>query len=186
MTLRRRTFVSGFLALPAVGRAAPGAGYEWRPWPAGRAAPALTLPALDGGPVSLAHLRGRAVLLNFWASWCEPCREELPSLALLGERRAADGLSVLAINVREGSDAVRRFVQQQALTLPVLLDTDGAAARAFTPRIYPSTVFIGRDGRARGVLVGPIDWLGDEAGRLLAPLLAAAAPTKDRAPAAAR
>jgi len=172
MTLPRRAFVTACLTLPAAGWAAAEAGHEWRPWPAGRATPLLALPVLDGQPLALADLRGRAVLLNFWASWCEPCREELPSLALLGERRAADGLSVLAINVREGSDAVRRFVQQQALTLPVLLDTDGAAARAFTPRIYPSTVFVGRNGRAVGVLVGPIDWLGDEAGRRLAPLLA--------------
>ena len=92
------------------------------PRPTGRATPPLALAALDGGPVRLHALRGHAVLLNFWASGCEPCREELPSLARLADGHATEGLSVLAINVREGADTVRRFVQQRALNLPVLLD----------------------------------------------------------------
>ncbi len=141
------------------------------PWPAERATPALVLPSWDGPAVSLQALRGRPVLLNFWASWCLPCRTEMPSLELLATRHEAEGLEVLAVNFRETDAAVRRFVDDSALTLPVLRDRDGAAAQAFGVRIFPTTVAIGRHGRAMFSVIGELDWTGDSARAWIAPVL---------------
>jgi len=168
-TARRRLL--GAAALAAGGaHAEPGP--EPRPWPAGRATPALELPA-DGGAERwrLADTRGQVVLINFWASWCEPCRAEMPSLELLEQRHQADRLQVVAVNFRETDAAVRRFVDQTALSLRVLRDIDGAAARAFGVRVFPTTVACGRDGRVRFTVTGECDWTGAEARRWIAALL---------------
>jgi thiol-disulfide isomerase/thioredoxin len=129
-----------------------------RPWPRGRGTPALELPALDGGGWSLDSARGRPMLLNFWASWCEPCRAEMPSLQQLAAQHEAKGLQVMAINFREGESAVRRFIAGTALRLPVLYDRDGAAAKALGVHTFPSTVAVGRDGKAKFVVTGEVDW----------------------------
>lgn len=169
--LRRRLLLAAAgLAAPAV-RAAPDPGFEWRPWAPGRPVPALDLPTAAGPRWQLEQARGQVVLANFWASWCEPCREEMPALARLAERHAAQGLHVVTVNYRESAPTIERFVRSFALTLPVLIDADGEAALAWTPRIFPSSVLFDRRGRPAGVLVGAIDWLGADAQALLAPLL---------------
>lgn len=155
----------GAVALPARAQATP------RPWPKGQATPPLSLPSHEGPPWSLAAARGTPVLLNFWASWCEPCRSEMPSLELLAERNEAQGLQVIAVNFRETDAAIRRYLNQWPITLPILRDADGAAARAFGVRIFPSTIAIGRDGKALFTVVGEADWTGSEARRWVAPLL---------------
>jgi len=171
---RRRTLA--LLALPlALGVTAPAQAGLHSPWPRNRPTPPLTLPQSNGTPRSLVALRGRPVLLNFWASWCEPCRAEMPSLELLAARHEADGLVVLAVNHRETDGAVERFVSQTGLGLPVLRDRDGAAALAFGVRVYPTTVAIGREGRARFLVVGEVDWQGADARRWVESLLAPAA-----------
>lgn len=150
-------------------------GHEWRRWPAGRAAPRLELPTLDGARWSLAAQRGRVVVANFWASWCGPCRAEMPSLELMATRHAADGLVVVCINYQESPATIRRFTESIDLSLPVLLDADGEAARAWTSRLFPSTVLIDRRGQPQGVLMGEVDWGGPAARARLAPLLGARA-----------
>lgn len=156
---------------PASPAAAAVPGAQRHEWPRARPTPALALPALDGPLWRLADARGQVVLLNFWASWCEPCREELPSLELLAERHARDGVQVLAVNFREHETTIRRFLERQPMTLPVLRDADGAAARAWLVRIFPTTVAIARDGRAAFSVVGEHDWTGPEARRWLAALI---------------
>jgi thiol-disulfide isomerase/thioredoxin len=156
-------------ALPV--RADAPAGYQVKPWPAQRGWPTLELPDLDGKPWSLAALKGQVVVLNFWASWCEPCRAEMPSLDVLAQRHQADGLVVLAVNYQESSAAIRRFLESTRCSLPVLLDRDGQAARTWTPRVFPSTVLIDRAGRPRTLVLGEVDWAGPEARRLIEPLL---------------
>ena len=147
------------------------AAYQLRDWPSQQPVPALLLNDLDGKSWSLSDLRGRAVLLNFWATWCEPCRAEMPSLQALAQRHAADGLVALTVNYQESDLTIRRFLEQTPITLPVLLDRDGAAAKAWTPRVFPSTVLVDRSGRPRRVVVGEVDWSGEDAKAWMADLL---------------
>ena len=144
-----------------------------KPWPPTRTTPPLALPAWDGTPWRLDAARGSVVLLNFWASWCEPCRAEMPSLELLEQRHERERLTVAAINFRETDHAIKTFLDRMPLSLTVLRDTDGAAARAFGVRVFPTTVVIGRDGRALFSVIGEVDWTGDAARRWLAPVLSA-------------
>ena len=167
--MKRREWL-GLLLATGAARAAD-EGPEPRPWPAGRATPPLDLPLEGGGRWRLAEARGQVVLLNFWASWCEPCRAEMPSLELMAERHKGDRLQVLAVNFRETDGMIRRFLEQTDFSLPILRDADGAAARAWQVRIFPSTVVIGRDGRAAFTVVGEVDWGGAEARAWIAPLL---------------
>jgi thiol-disulfide isomerase/thioredoxin len=163
------------LAALAAATGVHAAGYQVRPWT--RGVPALALSDLDGKAWDLQALQGRAVLLNFWATWCEPCREEMPSLQALAQRHAADALQVLMVNYRESERTIRRFLERMPLALPVLLDADGHAARDWTPRVFPTTVLIDRSGRPRAQVVGAVDWNGDEARQWLRDLLA---PTQQR------
>lgn len=155
LLVRRRCLFVGAASLLLPARAAAA---QRRPWPKGRATPALELPTLDGVPWLLSAQRGRVVALNFWASWCEPCRAEMPSLELLAQRHERDGLAVLTINHKESVAAIRRFSERESLSLPLLRDADGSAARAFGVAIFPTTVLIGRDGRAAFSVVGEADW----------------------------
>ena len=143
-----------------VGAAGARAAYQVRPWAAGRPVPKLELDDLAGKPWSLAAMRGQVVVMNFWASWCEPCRAEMPSLELLAQRLEHDGVTVVAINYQEPIPAIRRFLEAQPVTLPILLDRDGDAASAWTPRVFPSTVLIDRSGQPRNVVLGELDWTG--------------------------
>ncbi len=171
--LRRRQWLALAAAAATPVAASPEAtpGAERRPWPPGRPTPPLVLPAWEGPAWSLASARGQVVLLNFWASWCVPCRDEMPSLELLAERHAADRLQVVAVNFRETDGAIQRFLDQTALSLPILRDADGAAARAWQVRIFPTTVAIGRNGRAAFTAIGEVDWTGAAARAWVAPLL---------------
>jgi thiol-disulfide isomerase/thioredoxin len=176
LSLSRRRFVaatSGALALAALpsARAADPPAVQPRPWPRTRATPPLSLPGYDGPPWSLAAAKGQVVVLNFWASWCEPCRTEMPSLELLAQRHEADGLVVIAVNFRETDAAIRRFMAMMPITVPILRDADGTAALAWQVRVFPTTIVIGRDGRAAFSVVGEADWTGQAARRWITPLL---------------
>lgn len=175
MMLRRRAWLA---ALAAMSLAWPvRAGTIEKPWPSRKPAPPLALNDLDGRRWSLAELRGKVVVLNFWASWCEPCVTEIPTLSWLAETHAARGdLVVLGVNYQEHEGKVRRFLQGVPVAYPVLLDRNGEAAKAWTSRIFPSTVLIGRDGRPVLTVIGELDWAGQQGERLLNPLLAAAPP----------
>ncbi|HWI11777.1 MAG TPA: TlpA disulfide reductase family protein, partial [Burkholderiaceae bacterium] len=116
--------------------------------------------------------KGRPVLLNFWATWCEPCRAEMPSLELLATRHERAGLAILAVNYQEPLPAIKRFLETLPFSLTILLDRDGDAASAWTPRVFPTTVLIDRDGRARSSVIGELDWMGETARALVEPLLA--------------
>lgn len=145
-------------------------GFDVEPWPASKPAPQAAGFDVAGKALPLASLRGQAVVINFWASWCEPCREEMPSLSQLA--RAHSGkLRVLAVNYKESPAAVAQFAATTGLDLPTLRDPDGALARAWGIRVFPSTVLIGADGRVRSLVRGALDWNGAAAQPLIAPLL---------------
>lgn len=175
---RRRLLAAGWAAGLGVAlgqaSAAENTGHEWRPWPARRPVPALDLPLLDGGRWRLAEQRGHALVLNFWASWCGPCRAEMPSLELMSLRHAADGLRVLCVNYRESALVIRRFTESIDLSLPVALDADGTASAAWTPKLFPTSVLVDRRGRPLGQVLGELDWGSAAARSLLSPLLGTA------------
>lgn len=164
-TFSRRALLQG-AALTWVGATALSVGaqprYRTTPWPAAKPVPPLAATDLQGRAWDLAALKGRAVLINFWATWCGPCKEEMPTLQTLAELEA-DRLVVLAVNVREPLSRVRRYVESAALNLPVLPDQRGEITEAWGVRVFPSTVLIDPQGRARRIVTGGVDWTGADA-----------------------
>ena len=146
-------------------------GYEVVPWPARKPVPVLAGTDLDGQVWRLADLRGKAVLINFWASWCEPCRAEMPSLQLLAQQYGPEKLVVLAVNFKESAPVVQRYVQRTDFALPVLLDPTGVIAREWGIKVFPTTVLVAANGQVRSLVRGALDWSGLQAARLVEPLL---------------
>ena len=124
-----------------------------RPWPATQPTPALQVTGLDGQAWDLAGLRGKVVVVNFWASWCGPCVDELPVLGRLASR---DGVAVVGVNYKEPLDTIERFTGAHPLPYPVLRDRTGDAFKAWTPGVMPTTIVLDRNGRARWRTVGEI------------------------------
>ena len=109
----------------------------------------------------LVEQRGSVLMLNFWATWCAPCREEMPHLARLHDKYRASGFSVLGINVDEKPAVATTAASRMALPFPVLFDSDKAVAKAYDVSTMPSSIFVDRDGRVRHVHKGYRS--GDEA-----------------------
>jgi cytochrome c-type biogenesis protein len=120
----------------------------------------FTLTLLDGSEASLSDYRGSFVFLNFWATWCPPCREEMPSMQALYEELADEGLEILAVNVLESRETAAEFVEAEGFTYPVMLDTDGRTMLRYGVRAYPTTYLIDREGYVIGVRPGYHDWTG--------------------------
>ena len=126
------------------------------PTPQDNLAPDFQLPDLDGQLVALDDLRGSPVLLNFWATWCGPCRLEMPFIQDIYEDEGFSdkGLVILAINIGEDSSTVKKFMVGNGLTFPVLLDADQKIAPEYNIRAIPTTFFIDKNGIIRDVKVG--------------------------------
>ena len=139
-------------------------------WPDGLATPELSLSDSKGREWKLADARGKVVILNFWASWCEPCRAEMPSLQSLADLYGSE-LLVLAVNFKERDPKVAQFAQAAGLSLPMPMDRDGAVAARWGVKVFPSSIVIARDGKARWRVTGEVDWTGRDAARWLEPLL---------------
>lgn len=120
------------------------------------AAPELTLEDLEGNSVSLGDYRGRVVLINLWATWCPPCREEMPALQNFYEKYKSDGFVLLAINQEETREVVVPFVKEFGLTFPIWLDLDYLVQREFNTMNLPSSYVIDRKGRVRLMWIGGI------------------------------
>ncbi len=136
-------------------------------------APDFTLPSLDGRRVSLADFRGKVVLLNFWATWCQPCREEMPSLQALWESYRDRSFAILAVAADRGSlRPVKKFADRHGLDFPVLLDADGRVRGRYEVYALPMSYLIGRDGRISGRVPAARDWNGAAARALIEHLLA--------------
>lgn len=137
---------------------------------AGQPAPSFALPDLDGRRVALADYRGRPAIVNFWATWCVPCRKEMPDLEAAARRYREQGLVVLAINVQEEPERVRAFLDElQLRELVPLLDANAAVVTRYQIVALPSTFFVDRRGQLRDSHVGQLD--GSDLARKLERLL---------------
>lgn len=128
-----------------------------------RAAPTLELPGLGGVTHRLADWRGQVVLLNFWASWCQPCMAEMPGIQRLEGRMRGRGFVVVGVNVAEAQRRAARSVEQMGLGFPVLLDAEGETFHAWGGKGLPTSALIDRQGQLRYVGLGPLEWDGAEA-----------------------
>jgi peroxiredoxin len=118
----------------------------------------FTLSDLSGKKVSLSSFKGKLVFLNFWATWCPPCRGEMPSMERLYQKLKGQGLAILAVDLQEDAKSVQKFVAEHKLTFPILLDTDGKVGATYGARSIPTTYIIGRDGSALGGTIGGREW----------------------------
>ena len=162
---RRRFWLGVALALGVVlfagdglAQGTGGRGADERP-EAGLLAPDFTLPDLTGKRVKLSDFRGKkAVFLNFWASWCLSCQEEMPTMEKLYQQFKTRGLEIVAVSIDRDKSAVARFVEMHDVTFPILLDPDGQVAQAYRVTGIPTHYFIDKKGVVRSREVGSKDW----------------------------
>ena len=158
-------------------------GGELKPWTGG-ATPPLALKDPAGKAHDLAAYRGKVVLVNFWATWCAPCRAEMPSMQALRQRLADKGFEVLAVNLMESEEKIAAFRESELIDLPVLMDRDGAAARRWNVRMLPVSFVIDRRGAIRYQLIGEANWTGSKVAPAIERLIGA--DTKRQSASAAR
>ena len=142
---------------------------ELKPW-AGGPTPALSLKDLEGAAHTLATYRGKVVILNFWATWCEPCRDEMASFNKLRQSLEGKPVVMFAVNIGEGEGRIAEFLRKVPVEFPVLLDRDAKASRDWKVRLMPTTFIIGTDGRVRYSYAGERDWAGDSVRATIAAL----------------
>lgn len=142
----------------------PGCSHKETPALAGKPAPDFTLKDLSGNPVALSSLRGKVVLLNFWATWCPPCRQEIPSMMLLNKTLEGKPFQMLAISEDAGGkEAVEGYFKESGTLLPVLLDTDQAVGQRYGLTGVPETFVIGKNGVILKKVIGAMDWNAPDA-----------------------
>ena len=119
-------------------------------------APDFTLASLDGTQVTLSKLKGQVTLINIWATWCPPCRAEMPAIETTYEQYHDKGFTVLAVDLQEDPRSVMAFMSQYKLTFPALLDVDGQVSRTYQAFSLPSSFFVDKNGVIRAVYRGPM------------------------------
>ena len=134
-------------------------------------APDFLLKDLDGNTIRLRDLRGKVVLLNFWATWCPTCRFEMPSMEALHKEFSSQGLAVLAVALRESADDVQSFYKEHHLSFTALLDHNGDASELYQTWSLPTTFLINKRGYIVGKVIGYRDWHSDQSKALFTELL---------------
>ena len=157
MSPRRAARVFLFLALLAASCAARAAGGELKPW-SGGATPPLALRDLQGKEHKLAEYKGKVVVLNFWATWCDPCREEMPSMQRLQDKLAGKPFAILAVDYGEGAPRINDFLKKVPVRFTVLLDRDTSVASAWKVKVLPTTLVLDPLQRIRYSVVGDLEW----------------------------
>lgn len=135
------------------------------------AAPAFVLTTIEGRSIDSNSLRGKVVLVNFWATWCGPCKEEMPALERLQESFGGKDFALLAVTTDQQLEGIRTFVRTLGLEFPILLDDTKDVSAAFGVRGLPTTVLIDRQGRLVGRAVGPRAWDNEESVALIRQVL---------------
>ncbi|MCL2704829.1 MAG: TlpA family protein disulfide reductase [Spirochaetaceae bacterium] len=113
---------------------------------------------LNGNEVSLSNYQGKVIMLNFWATWCPPCRNEMPSMESLHKKMENSNFVMLAVNIQEKSSTVKEFIQKNKYSFPIILDEKGAAAEKYQIRAIPTTYIIDPKGKIAGVFSGSRNW----------------------------
>jgi peroxiredoxin len=133
---------------------------KYEPPRVGKVAPDFSLTDLDDKPIRLSDFRGRVVFLNFWATWCKPCREEMPSMEVLHKNFAKDGLVVLAVSIDRVTTTkdIPPFIKSMNLSFPVLVDSWGKTDMPYKRMGVPETFIIDQQGVIREIVIGPRDW----------------------------
>jgi thiol-disulfide isomerase/thioredoxin len=132
----------------------------------------ISVAALDSGKtVNLSDMEGKVVFLNFWATWCGPCRMEVQDIEQLHQTLSDEEFAVMAVDIQEKADRVKGFMQTENLTFPVYLDSDGSAALEYRVSGIPTTFIIDPEGYIVGTAVGPREWGGDASVRLMRSLM---------------
>ncbi len=126
--------------------------------PGGQTPLPLVLTDLDGQPIDLASFKGKVVLVNFWATWCEPCRDEMPSLNRLHRQLNDKNFRILAVNIGEGKPRIKQFLERIPVDFTVLRDADFEVMKAWRVRILPATFLVDKSGMLRFQLVGDANW----------------------------
>ncbi|TCJ12942.1 TlpA family protein disulfide reductase [Parasulfuritortus cantonensis] len=137
-----------------------------------RPAPALKLASLAGPAIDLASLRGKVVLVNFWATWCPPCRKEIPSMNRLAARMAGRPFAILGVNMGDNPADIRAYTQQVPIEFAILPDPDGNLLKPWQVVAFPTSYVVDKQGRIRLGLFGSIEWDSPEAVAELERLLA--------------
>ena len=119
-----------------------------------QAAPNFTLKSNSGKNIRLSELKGQVVLINFWASWCGPCRQEMPELEALHQKYSKLGFTVLGVNVEENADKANQIIAKGGISFPILYDNENKVSELYNVRAMPTTVIVGRDGTQRSIHQG--------------------------------
>src|SRR5262245_8340689 len=156
--------ISGLLALPVSGAVDPATELDLIKPKRQQPAKDFKVPALDGTRLQLADLKGKVVFLNLWATWCGPCKEEMPAMEHLWRRYKDQGLVVIALSMDSGgAKVVKPYIEQSKYTYPVGLDPKMEVAQLYGARSVPSTFIIDRQGVLRAIALGPRPWDGKAA-----------------------
>ena len=124
----------------------------------GRATPGLAFSLASGQTLEMGALKGKVVLVNFWATWCPPCRREMPSMDRLDKMETGRPFTIVAVNVKESDDLVERFLEEMPVGFPVALDPEGKLAAAWKAFVYPTSYLVDKAGRIRYSLNGTLEW----------------------------
>ena len=135
---------------------------ELKRWASGTT-PKLVLKDLQGVTHDLATYRGKVVLVNFWATWCEPCRDEMPAMRRLEAKLAGRPFVVLAVNLAESENKLSDFLSRVPLDFTILLDRNSEAKRAWNVKVLPTSFIVAPDGKIRYSVTGDMDWADDSA-----------------------
>ena len=151
-----RCALVGLVCLSCMGLAH--AQFEKTPWPSKHKTPTYLFKDSNGLEHKPENLRGKKVVLNFWATWCAPCKEELPSLQLFSDLQNPNQVVVITINVKEPVSRAQRFMKSNQMTLPLVSDTQGEWAQKFGVKVFPTTILLDSKGQVQWRITGEVDW----------------------------
>jgi thiol-disulfide isomerase/thioredoxin len=150
--------VAMLMGILVAGNALAAASWKAFSTPGGQPPAPLALQDLNGKPVDLAALKGEVVLVNFWATWCEPCRDEMPALDRMQHALAGRHFRVIGVNVGEGEPRIRQFLERTPVGFPILRDSAMETMKAWRVRVLPASFLVDKNGMLRYQLVGETNW----------------------------